>query len=577
MATNATTPDVAAPAGGQTPRQRALSMAPLLPDRCGGCGAVPDTPLTCGGCRALVYCSPGCQRAHWHEHKPRCEYVQTDVLVHVQQDPTVVATMETAWAAAYETLNAGAPPLTEPTRRDAHFHHAFRTGNAKSRRALLLTLTYNLDAGALKALLARHWRQLDSRLVFELLNAASSRCTRRWPSAQLSRAFDTWHAVIRHASVAQLESQVYDIRAKERMPGVTVAAAARGTVPAIEQVSAHDDGSGEHYLQQSMLTYVCSFFNRAIMDDAVKVLLAKRAAVTREPPEIESLQAAVGLGTAATVLRLLNAGLKPAMVYASPWCLPLLHCLAETEYPEAPEKVRLLVAAGANIGSRSRSDGLTPLALAAYTSHGSVRAFDTLLALGADVREAMTLHNGDAGPLSGSSKTARGCSLHSAAIWNNTAIVSRLLEHKHSIDIECRVFAGGLEDIIAGCTPLHLAAAAGAVGGRKGRKGALELLLEAGANIDAVDESGLTPVQHAMDENQHVATRLLLDAGALSGPGELDAVLEGVRQELVRLSDDSTDGAPQLSSGGSLSEDVDTVMRMVELLEAVRARRGGTG
>jgi hypothetical protein len=41
---------------------------------CAHCGA-PDAPNFCSGCRAVRYCGAACQRADWHEHKPRCNYI----------------------------------------------------------------------------------------------------------------------------------------------------------------------------------------------------------------------------------------------------------------------------------------------------------------------------------------------------------------------------------------------------------------------------------------------------------------------------------------------------------------------
>jgi hypothetical protein len=78
MASAASPLSGARPAGLRTPAQeRAAALEHLTwPDRCAGCGAVPDPPLRCAGCRALVYCSPGCQRADWAEHKSRCEYLR---------------------------------------------------------------------------------------------------------------------------------------------------------------------------------------------------------------------------------------------------------------------------------------------------------------------------------------------------------------------------------------------------------------------------------------------------------------------------------------------------------------------
>jgi hypothetical protein len=42
---------------------------------CGACGKPPATGealLRCGRCRAVSYCGPACQRAHWKAHKMNC-------------------------------------------------------------------------------------------------------------------------------------------------------------------------------------------------------------------------------------------------------------------------------------------------------------------------------------------------------------------------------------------------------------------------------------------------------------------------------------------------------------------------
>ena len=39
---------------------------------CDGCGKTALRMLLCSRCHAVFYCNKGCQRAHWKEHKPKC-------------------------------------------------------------------------------------------------------------------------------------------------------------------------------------------------------------------------------------------------------------------------------------------------------------------------------------------------------------------------------------------------------------------------------------------------------------------------------------------------------------------------
>ena len=41
---------------------------------CASCGAAPRGGLQeCASCRAVVYCGPGCQQAHWKKHRKPCK------------------------------------------------------------------------------------------------------------------------------------------------------------------------------------------------------------------------------------------------------------------------------------------------------------------------------------------------------------------------------------------------------------------------------------------------------------------------------------------------------------------------
>jgi hypothetical protein len=94
-------------------------------------------------------------------------------------------------------------------------------------------------------------------------------------------------------------------------------------------------------------------------------------------------------------------------------------------------------AGGSGAGVEAVTDeGLSSLAFAATT--GSPRVFDTLLQLGADFRSVMTVYDAVRRP--SGEVIVRGCALHTAAHYNDTAILRGLLapQHRAAIDIEVR-------------------------------------------------------------------------------------------------------------------------------------------
>ena len=42
------------------------------PDTCAGCGARSTSLRKCSSCKVAYYCSAGCQRGHWPQHKSAC-------------------------------------------------------------------------------------------------------------------------------------------------------------------------------------------------------------------------------------------------------------------------------------------------------------------------------------------------------------------------------------------------------------------------------------------------------------------------------------------------------------------------
>lgn len=183
------------------------------------------------------------------------------------------------------------------------------------------------------------------------------------------------------------------------------------------------------------------------------------------------------------------------------------------------EAVRLLLEDGANPNARDVSDNATPLHFAAAT--GSLESVRMLLDAGADVHGTGDLHNGDV--------------IGWAAREGNEAVVNLLLERgaRHHIfsamAMRDRDLVQKLVEDDPDCllrrrsrfenaqTPVHAAFAPpdglGFLAGRPDYS-MLELLIELGAEIEAMDDKGRTPLVIALLRGDHEAVRLLRGAGA---------------------------------------------------------------
>jgi ankyrin repeat protein len=535
-------PSPAVAAAVLSPRERALAMAPLLPDCCGACGRVP-APLRCAGCRALVYCSPGCQRADWREHKARCQHAQT------------------AWGSMEPS---SALPAPDPESDAWHVQMrdmprpallaTLRSSSAPARVAVAMRAVAHCDAPLVDFLMSNgagigitptaRPSGLGDLQDETLLGHASIACSLPQPPDRLRRVFDTWRVLVLHTPVAALER------------------------PALRGLA--DSPS-------SMLAYVCTYFARTLMDDAVAALIERGVTVHDHlPTGTLPLLRAVTTGTAGAVRALLAAGASAVTRYAD-GSTPL-HALAIAERPEAAEKVRLLVAHGADVEARTTPRAVTPLGLAAAERTGSLRAFDALLELGADARALGEARHGM--QIQPSGAPMMFCTpLHAAARDNNTAAVRRLLAPslRHVVDLQARAqgnpAAPGTQ--MAGATPLHFAAASGAVSGKAGA-GALELLLEAGADVLAADANGRPPLAYAISASQLDSVRALLRAGAVPDQRTLDTAQSEAEctvwsQERARfdaLGSTGVDPGPALVAAAS---------DIQELLLSVTVRPPGAG
>ena len=155
-------------------------------------------------------------------------------------------------------------------------------------------------------------------------------------------------------------------------------------------------------------------------------------------------------------------------------------CLAVYARADLPNLVRLVLAAG--LSPDTHWQGAPVLSHAA--TNGAAGSLKALLEAGADV----TLDDDGA------------TALHSAVVGGSVAVISLLLDA--GSNIEAKISDGG-------CSPLGLAALLG-------KLGAIGKLLARGANANSADNSGATPLMHAIQSRHPLAVRALLPVSDLS-------------------------------------------------------------
>src|SRR5712692_4755183 len=134
------------------------------------------------------------------------------------------------------------------------------------------------------------------------------------------------------------------------------------------------------------------------------------------------------------------------------------------------------------------SEGFTPLALAAHFGHGETSEF--LLAQGADVNK-MSQHKMGVTPL------------HAALFGRQSVIAEILLKHGADVTIK----RGGQGWPRAGWTALHYVAGYGFTE-------LIEPILERGADLNARDDCGRTPLRVAVEEKQEGPAEILRQQSA---------------------------------------------------------------
>lgn len=214
-----------------------------------------------------------------------------------------------------------------------------------------------------------------------------------------------------------------------------------------------------------------------------------------------------------------------------------------------PDVLRVLLMHGVDPNARERDDNATPLHLAA--ANGQLESVQVLIDGGADVHGAGDLHDGDViGWAAGSGNralvdllVARGARHHvfSAMALRDADLVRQVVAD------DPRALQRRRSRFENHHTPVHAAfAAADGIGLLAGSPDydMLALLIELGADVDAPDDRGRTPLDVAFLRGDVTAMRMLSAAGARASEG---AVRSDVAGDLAALSGTVVSSEPTFS------------------------------